>query len=103
MIVTTEEEELFFPLPSVNFTNVLQAAFTLADTKSTKKTVKSSSFFALSGSASVKAAHRTLVKLTPTYKGAKNIVEKEKTKKSFNKKPESLASNELLWKAEVEA
>ena len=50
--------------PSVNFINVLQAAFTLADPKSAKKTVKSSSFFALSGSVSVKAARRTLMKLT---------------------------------------
>jgi len=30
-----------------------------------KKTVKSSSFFALSGSASIKAARKTLMKLTP--------------------------------------
>ena len=57
-------------LPSIqrsgfNFINVLQAAFTCTDPISAKKTVKSSSFFALSGSASVKAAHRTLMKLTP--------------------------------------
>ena len=49
----------------VKFINVLQAAFTSADTKSAKMTVKSSSFFALSGSACVKAACRTLMKLTP--------------------------------------
>ena len=49
--------------PGVNFINVLRAAFTLADPKSAKKTVKSISFFALLGSASVKAACRTLVKL----------------------------------------
>ena len=49
----------------VNFTNVLRAAFTRADPKSAKKTVKLSSFFALLGSASVKAARRTLVKLNP--------------------------------------
>ena len=48
----------------VNFTNILQAAFTHADPKSAKKTVKLSSFFALLGSACVKAAHRMLVKLT---------------------------------------
>ena len=47
-----------------NFINVLQAVFMPADTKSTNKTVKSSSFFALSRSASVKTAHRALVKLT---------------------------------------
>ena len=51
--------------PGVNFTNVLQAAFTSADPKSTKKTVKLSSFIALLGFAHVKAAHRMLVKLTP--------------------------------------
>ena len=50
----------------VNFTNVLRAAFMPADTKSAKKAVKLSSFFALLGSAIVKAAHRTLVKLTPS-------------------------------------
>ncbi len=54
------------PGPGVNFINVLRAAFTRADPESAKKTVKLSVFFALSGSVkSVKAAHRTLVKLTP--------------------------------------
>ena len=51
--------------PGFNFTNVLRAAFTRANPKSAKKTVKLSSFFALLGSTSAKAAHRTLVKLTP--------------------------------------
>ena len=51
--------------PGVNFTNVLRAAFTRADPKSAKKTVKLSSFIVLLGSARVKAACRTLVKLTP--------------------------------------
>ena len=49
----------------VNFTNVLWAAFMRADPKSAKKTVKLSSFIALLGSASVKAARRTLVELNP--------------------------------------
>ena len=51
----------------VNFTIILQAAFTRADPESAKKIVKLpvSSFFPLLGSASVKAARRTLVKLTP--------------------------------------
>ena len=57
-----------------NFTNVLQSAFTLADPKSAKKTVKSSSCFTLLGSASVKAAHRMLVKLTPGIKTIKDII-----------------------------
>ena len=48
----------------VNFTNILWAALTRADPKSVKKTVKLSSFFALLGSVSLKAARRTLVKLT---------------------------------------
>jgi len=45
--------------PRCNFSKVL-----LADPKCAKNAVKSSVFFALSGSASVKAARRTLVKLT---------------------------------------
>ena len=51
--------------PGVNFNNVLKAAFTHADPKNAKKTVKLSSFIALLGSVGVKAARRTLVKLTP--------------------------------------
>ena len=49
----------------VNFTNILGAAFTRVDPKGAKKTVKLSSFIALLGSARIKAARRTLVKLTP--------------------------------------
>ena len=44
--------------------NFINAAFMHPDTKSAKKTVKSSSFFVLSGSACVKAARRMLMKLT---------------------------------------
>jgi len=55
----------FFP-PRVNCINILQAAFTRADPKSAKKTVKPSSFFVLLGSAWVKVAGRTLMKLTPS-------------------------------------
>jgi len=51
-------------ISGANFINVLQAAFICADTESTKKTVKSSVFFELLGSARVKAAPRTLMKLT---------------------------------------
>jgi hypothetical protein len=51
--------------PEVNFINLLQAAFTHADPKSAKKTVKLSVFFTLLGSASAKATHRSLMKLTP--------------------------------------
>jgi hypothetical protein len=45
--------------------NVLHTAFTLADPKSIKKTVKLSIFFTLSGYTSVKAVCRMLMKLTP--------------------------------------
>ena len=49
----------------VNFNNVLPAAFTLADPKSAKKQLDLTVFFALLGSACVKAAHIMLMKLTP--------------------------------------
>ena len=48
----------------VNFTNILQAAFILADPESAKKLLDSTVFFALLVSASVKAANGTLMKLT---------------------------------------
>ena len=48
----------------VNFNNVLAAAFVRADPKSAKKTDNFTVFFALSGSACVKVANRTLMKLT---------------------------------------
>jgi len=46
-----------------DFTNILHAAN--ADPKSTKKIDDFTVFFALSGSAPVKAARKTLMKLTP--------------------------------------
>ena len=49
----------------VNFTNVLRAASTRADPESAKKLIDLTVFFALLGSVCVKAARRTLVKLTP--------------------------------------
>jgi len=49
----------------VNFINILRSAFTGVDPKSAKKTVKLAIFFALLGSAFVKAACRMLMKLTP--------------------------------------
>jgi len=48
----------------VDFTNILQTDFTSADPKSTKKTTGLNVFFALLGSAHIKAAHKMLVKLT---------------------------------------
>ena len=56
---------VFLNPPVVNFTNILQAAFTRADPKSAKQLLNWIVFFALLGSARVKAACRTLVKLTP--------------------------------------
>ena len=56
--------------PRVNFINVLREAFTLADPKSTKKLLNLMVFFALLGSARVKAACRMLVKLTPVVRWA---------------------------------
>jgi len=55
----------FCPRPGLNFINVLRTAFTLSDPKSVKDTYDLTVFFTLSGSTSVKAAHKTLVKLTP--------------------------------------
>jgi len=64
--------ELFKLVHKVNFANILQAglnfinvlctAFTPADPRSVKKF---SIFFTLSGSTSVKAVHKSLVKLSP--------------------------------------
>jgi len=54
----------FSPTSGLNFINALHTTFTCAYPTSVKKTVKFSIFFTLSGSKSVKAAHKTLVKLT---------------------------------------
>ncbi len=51
--------------PGVDFINVLLAAFMPPDPNSTKKTDSLIVFFALLGSARVKAAHKMLMKLTP--------------------------------------
>jgi len=49
----------------LNFINILRTAFMCPDPKSVKKTVKLSIYCTLLGSTSVKAARKTLVKLTP--------------------------------------
>ena len=60
-------------IPGVNFINVLRADFTLTDPKIAKRSSARRSqkrkklLFALLGSASVKAARRMLVKLTPGH------------------------------------
>jgi len=69
----------------VNYINVLKAAFACTDPKSTKKTVELSVFFALSGSARVKASPRRLVKLT-TGVNFTNSFEQLMCQYSFNKK-----------------
>jgi len=53
--------------PGLNFINVFRTAFTLADPESAKKTDGFTVFFVLLGSASVKAVHRTLMKLTLNF------------------------------------
>jgi len=50
--------------PGVDFTNILRAAFTLSDPKSTKKTDGLTVFFALFGFSRIKAVCKMLVKLT---------------------------------------
>ncbi len=50
-----------------NFINIVQAAFMRADPESIKKTNSLTVFFVLLGSASAKAAHRMLIKLTIGY------------------------------------
>jgi hypothetical protein len=52
----------------VNFIKVLRAAFAGANPKSAKKADNLTVFFALLGSACVKAACKTLMKLTPGVK-----------------------------------
>jgi len=49
----------------VNFINILQSTFANSDPESTKKTDNLTVFFVLSGSVRIKAARRTLMKLTP--------------------------------------
>jgi len=59
--------------PGVNFTNILRAAFTTADPKSAKNTLKTSVFFALLGSESVKAFHKMFVKSYQSCQFHKNF------------------------------
>jgi len=58
------KQNLQFFSSGVNFTNILRTAFTNADPKSRKKTDGLTVFFALLGSAHIKAAHKMLVKST---------------------------------------
>ncbi len=49
----------------VNFTNIIQAAFTHADPEQAKKTDNLTVFFMLLGSLGIKALLKTLMKKTP--------------------------------------
>jgi len=55
------------------FINVLHTAFTLEDPKGVKTTINLTVFFTLSGSGCVKAARRTLMKLTPEVKDPSEV------------------------------
>jgi len=61
------------PTLGLNFINILSTAFTCADPKSIKKTVKLSNFFTLSGSMSVKAVRRMLMKFTLAVYGHEGL------------------------------
>jgi len=61
-----KSESWYSTTSGVNFIDVLRTAFTCADTKSSKKCSQAVIlFFVLLGSAHLKAACQTLVKLTP--------------------------------------
>ena len=78
IVVIKNNKSIYWP--GFNFTNILRAAFTRADPKSAKKQLNLTVFFALLGSARVKAACRTLVKLTP-------VAEAESYKKKKKSNP----------------
>jgi len=71
--------------PAIDFINILCTAFAPADPESIKDTDDLTVFFTLSKSSSVKAARKTLVKLTPgwdypcstsTYRSTTNLCKK---------------------------
>jgi hypothetical protein len=68
----------------VNCISILRAVVTRTDPKSTKKIDNLSVFLALWGSAQVKAACRTLMKLTPYSSSEKNQILSKKKKKLKN-------------------
>ncbi len=67
MLKTNSFWAQFHQRSGLNFINVLRTAFTLVDPKSVKKQLSHKYLFTLSGSTSVKAVHRTLMKLTPGH------------------------------------
>jgi len=77
---TRKFEILIGPTLEVDFINILRAAFERADPKSAQKTDNLTVFFALLGSAHVKAARRTLMKLTPSHIDGKAVMEKTQTR-----------------------
>ena len=82
----------------VNFTNILRVAFTHTDPKSAKKTVKSTIFFALSGS--VKAAHKHVNEIDPWFRTTSEGVSFKKTFGCLQSKLQML-SPDLLQKSEI--
>ncbi len=68
-----------FDSPGVNFINILLEAFTLVDPKSVKKIDNLSVIFTHLGSVSVKAGHKTLLKLNPDVR--KKIEKEEQREK----------------------
>jgi len=67
VVVTCQSNES--RTPGVNFTNILHAAFTLIDPESIKIQFSHQYLFTLSGSACIKAVHRTLMKLRSSNNG----------------------------------
>jgi len=55
-------------MPGLNFINILRTAFAPTDAERVKNQLRLQNIFMLLGSACVKAARRTLMKLTPSCK-----------------------------------
>jgi len=68
-LLTLGWQAVEYQLSGVNFINVLRAAFAPVDPESIKDTHDLTVFFTLWVSTSVKAVHRTLMKLSPGIVG----------------------------------
>jgi len=75
-------------LSGVNFNNILRAAFTSADPRKRKKTNGLNAFFALLGSACVKALRKMLVKSTKVFI---TPIDKSLTEQVFQRKAEHVS------------
>jgi len=65
---------LIYWLPGVDFTNILHAAFTHTDPKSTKNTVKLSVFLVLLGSSIVKALQKNIGEINSRTREPFNVI-----------------------------